>query len=358
VISRGKTAVRDIVRSARLASELRWRQPPPLTVARTGRRRPVVHYLAPDTDNSSGGVRNIYRHVDILNAAGIDATVVHNKPGFRCTWFENSTVVASAPEVTLDPRDILVAPECYGPGLHKLPTGVRTVVFNQGAYYTFEYVPLETSTSGAPYSQIPDLIALLVVSQDNAALMRHVFPNTPVHVARPVVDAGVFHPGPRLGERRLAYVPHRRPVEREQLLHILRARGVLDRWELVPISGRTERETADLMRSSAIFLSFSERDGFGLPPAEAMASGCYVVGYTGMGGREFFDPAYCAPVADSDLLAYARTVEDAISVYEADPTGFRGWGMAAAKAISSYYAPDALRDDLLAFHGPLVAALG
>jgi len=45
---------------------------------------------------------------------------------------------------------------------------------------------------------------------------------------------------------------------------------------------------ADILRSSRVFLSFSQREGFGLPPLEALACGCAVVGYHGFGGRALF----------------------------------------------------------------------
>lgn len=145
----------------------------------------------------------------------------------------------------------------------------------------------------------------------------------------------------------------RRPQEQEHLLHILRGRGVLDGWELVPISGRPEAEVAHVMRGSAIFLSFSDREGFGLPPAEAMASGCYVVGYTGMAGREFFDPAYCAPVPDGDLLAFARSVEDATVAYDTDPQAFAKIGQVASQRVLAQYTNDRLREDLVGFFSKL-----
>jgi hypothetical protein len=342
----------------RRATDLRWRQPPRFTVHSGQSSAPAVYYLAPHPTTPRGGVRNIYRHVDQLAAIGIPAAVVHAKRGFRATWFANETRVLHSAEVTLGPRDVLVVPECYGPGLHRLPAGVRVVIFNQGVYHTFDRIAFESTDPGAPYATLGDLVAILTVSHDSAELLRYAFPKLPVQLARNVVDGAVFHPGPNRPGRRIAYLTHRRTPEREQLLHVLRARGVLDGWELVPIAGRTEQETAAMMRGSAVFLSFSEREGFGLPPAEAMASGCHVVGYTGMGGRDFFDPAYCTPVPDSDLLGFARAVEEARAAYDADPTAFAKSGQAASEHILSTYSAQRLREELSAFYSGLGFAPG
>ncbi|HEY8748820.1 MAG TPA: hypothetical protein VIM11_12645 [Tepidisphaeraceae bacterium] len=68
--------------------------------------------LCPAWDRPAGGVRKLYRHVDILNANGFDARLAHYEPGFRCEWFENQTKVAYPPEIW-PPRagDLLVVPE-------------------------------------------------------------------------------------------------------------------------------------------------------------------------------------------------------------------------------------------------------
>jgi hypothetical protein len=355
VIGNPAQAARKMLRANRLAVDLKWRQLPDF--ARTGRdTEPTVYYLAPHLTNASGGVRNIYRHVDLLNAMGIAAAVVHDKPHYRCTWFANQTRVLDPRQFALAPRDVLVLPEFYGPGLHALPPEVRVVSFNQGAYHTFDRIEFDGTAPGAPYTGVAQLAGILTVSQDSAQLLRYAFPGHTVSVARPVVDDGLFHPSGELPARRIAFLTHRRTQEREQLLHLLRAHGVLAGWELVPIAGRTEAQTAQLMRSSALFLSFSEREGFGLPPAEAMASGCHVVGYTGMGGREFFDPAYCSPVADGDLLAFARAVGAAVAAYEADPSAFASLGVVASERIRSHYRAELLAEDLRAFYAPLLQA--
>jgi hypothetical protein len=227
-------------------------------------------------------------------------------------------------------------------------------VFNQGAYITFDHVPYDATGPGAPYAGVTGLVGILAVSRDSADLLRYAFPGIDVHVARNVVDPSVFHPAGGARGRRIAYLTHRRPAEREQLFHMLRSRGSLDGWELVPIAGRTERETADLMRSSPIFLSFSGNEGFGLPPAEAMAAGCYVVGFTGRAGGEFFDPACSGPVPEADLVAFGRAVEESCAAYDADPQTLAKAGRAASELVLSRYSVGGLREDLLAFYRPLL----
>jgi glycosyltransferase involved in cell wall biosynthesis len=151
-------------------------------------------------------------------------------------------------------------------------------------------------------------------------------------------------------------VTSRRPDEIQQLRHLLRAGGLLDRWELVPIQGRTDRQTAEIMRESAIFLSLSDREGFGLPPAEAMACGCYVVGYSGLGGREFFDEEYCVPVPEGDLGALVRALHGACDAYESNPQRLEALGRQASERVLERYAQERLRQDLLEFYRPILDA--
>jgi hypothetical protein len=342
------------VRNAGLARDLRSRRPPRIEIVGEPDAPPTVYYVCPDRAHHSGGVRTIYRHVDILNGLGISAAVLHTKRGFHCDWFVNSTVVTSFPEATFGLNDILVIPEWYGPTLDAFPVELRKVIFNQGAYHTFDHTPFAGSERGAPYAGIPNIVALLAVSADSEALLQHTFPHIPVHRARNVVEAHLFHPPQAPAGRRIAYTVRRRPAEREQLLHTLRARGVLEGWELVPIEGFTEAQAAEALRSCSLFFSFAEREGFGLPPAEAMASGCYVIGYTGMGGRELFDPSFCAPIDDGDLLAFAVTAEDAMLRPAREPEAIAKAGRVASEHVLSRYTARGLEEDLTAFYRPLL----
>ncbi len=302
---------------------------------------PTVYYLTPDHPVPCGGIRVAYRHVDILNDAGLDAAVLHHRNGFACTWFEHSTRIVGAPSVRLGPEDVLVVPEIYGQFLDRLPHGPRLVLFSQNAYLTFDRVPPGQAVA---YER---LTAALTVSPDSAEYLRFAFEGLEVSVVRNAIDPAVFHPATEPPGRRITVMPRKRPEDADQVLRLLGDR--LSGWDVVTIAGASERETAELMRSSAIFLAFGQQEGFGVPPAEAMASGCYVIGFPAFGGREIFDPEFSKPIEDGDVLAFAREVEHAVRDFERDPASLRWTGIRAAEHIRHTYAPERQRDELIDF---------
>ena len=84
---------------------------PTLRLVAQQRSVPTVYFWAPDYDVPSGGIRVVYRHVDILNAAKIPAAVLHRRADFRCTWFENQTRVLGSQDVGIGPQDLVVVSE-------------------------------------------------------------------------------------------------------------------------------------------------------------------------------------------------------------------------------------------------------
>src|SRR3954453_17965168 len=66
---------------------------------------PTAWMITPHWDQPSGGIRKLYRAVDVLNEAGIAAAVVHDKPEFSCDWFEHSTRVVAAKDLIVSERD-------------------------------------------------------------------------------------------------------------------------------------------------------------------------------------------------------------------------------------------------------------
>jgi len=324
---------------------LRTRRPPAIQVAARGEAAPAIYYLCPDYEVPSGGIRAIYRHVDLLNAAGLDAAVLHHSDGFACRWFEHSTRTVGAASTKLSAADVLVVPEVYGPFLGRLPREPRLVVFSQNAYLTFEHLPAGV----APPYEIFE--AAMTVSADSAAYLRFAFPGVEARVIPNAVDPAVFHPAAAPPPRRLALMPRKRQAEAEEILGLLGKR--LNGWEVLRIEGASEAETAAALRSAPLFLALGSREGFGLPVAEAMASGCYVVGFPAFGGRELFDPAFSAPVEDGDVLRAARALGEAMERYERDPGELRSAGAMAGEHVRSRHSLAGQVEALLAFYAEL-----
>lgn len=86
----------------------------------------------------------------------------------------------------------------------------------------------------------------------------------------------------------IAYMPRKRRAESDMVIAGLKMRPALLGIPIIPIEGMSDEARNRILSESLIFLSFSEKEGFGLPPAEAMASGSIVIGYTGVGGNEYF----------------------------------------------------------------------
>jgi hypothetical protein len=308
----------------------------------------VIFILCPDHNIPAGGVRKLYRHVDILNGHGIDATIVHNRRGFRCTWFENDTAVTAGDDVRLTTADLLVFPEIFGQFVPRLTPDIFKVIFNQNAYHTFYQTPLGQDIAGL-YSR-PDVVAVAVISDDNRNYLTYAFPEVPLVRIRYGFDDQVWQPSSEAPGRRLAYMPRRRATEASQVLHLLAARGALAGWEVVPIDGLSEREVAAALRGCALFLSFSQHEGCPLPPTEALASGCHVIGYHGFGGAEYFELPYAEAVPDGDVVAFARAVEHFIAEYERDPHRWREIALEGSLWILDRYSEEHEEGDVVDFY--------
>lgn len=67
---------------------------------------PIVYDLVPDFDIPSWGIGMLYSNVKLLNKNGIQATVVHHKQPFKCSWFQSD-----APSLVIKKEDIPIVPE-------------------------------------------------------------------------------------------------------------------------------------------------------------------------------------------------------------------------------------------------------
>ena len=311
----------------------------------------TIYYLTPHNPEPAGGVRVMYRHVDILNEQGIDAAVLHGKRGFRCTWFEHDTRVVDTSSVRVSTNDILVVPEIHAGLLPELPRGVRHVIFNQGPHLTFHR---DTEIVVEHYASSPDLAGVLTVSEHGRGLLEYAFPHLDVKRVRLGLDRTLFHPSDGPGRRRIMYMPRRGAADAKLAIELLKGRGVLEGWEICSLNGLSHQQIADELRQGSIFLHFAHQEGFGLPAAEAMACGNLVIGFHGFGGREVFRPKLSRPVPTGDVVALAQTVEEVLAREADEPGWCRRMGLAASDFVLDEYSAQHEREDVVGFYQDLL----
>src|SRR5205085_12103979 len=96
----------------------------------------TIYVICPDDPTPSGGMRKLYRHVDVLNQAGYSAMILHEGNSKGLKWFENQTPIAVKP-VKMGINDIVVVPEIFGQAISEMVPPLKKVIINQGAYQTF-----------------------------------------------------------------------------------------------------------------------------------------------------------------------------------------------------------------------------
>lgn len=306
----------------------------------------TVFYLCPDSADPCGGARTMYRHVEILNRNRIRAILVHTQPGFRCKWFQSNAPVISIGELRLrSGEDFLVIPEVHGPNADAIAPGIRKVIFNQGAYNTFNGYSLDPSAMRTPY-QHPDFVAILVVSEDSRRYLTYAFPHLPVFRVYHSID-GSFSQSPHFKRRRIVYMPRKNLKDVVQVINLLKFRGALTTWELIPLDGLSENDFAQHLRDATVFLNFSIHEGFCLPPAEAMANGCIVIGYDGFGGQEYMLPDLTFPIPAGNVMAFAGIVENVLQAFDTGPESLRQMAQQASRFIVNTYSKAKAEQSLL-----------
>jgi len=301
----------------------------------------------PDTNATIGGVKQIYRQVELLHRAGWQAWVVQEQPGFRPDWFESSAPVIHLEGLRALPpdpsRDLIVLPETWLRNLPAYLSPVLKVIFNQNAFYTFGLDGNCHADTLALYGH-PDLKAVVTVSDDSRELLVRGcgVPADRCFTVTNGIDPQLFFP-PAVKTRRIVFPARKHADHARKVALMAQTRPHLSRYPFRELPRMPHAQLAQELRDALLFISIGHPEGFGLPLAEALASGCLVVGYHGLGGRDFALPSMQA-VEFGDLLGMLDAIETELRRFEDHPEQVAQERMAIAQAIQQRYGPQAEHD--------------
>ncbi len=312
----------------------------------------MIWFMAPDLPVLSGGLRVLYAYAATLNAAGLPAQVWQGTPAGQHADVAAPTAVGLTQ--TLQPGDILVMPEVGGQKWQHLTATIPVVMLCQGTDFVFANTTFTTELEG-PYPGWPNATAVLGVSETImdflAAACDPALPRFHVPV---VIDTELFRP--RAKRKAIALMPRRRREDLLAAVQLIKRSKALPDWELTLIDGMTGAQVAEALGEAALFLYGAEREGIGLPGAEALASGCDVVGFTGHGAKEYLLPEFSTVIPESDVVAMAAATVASARRFEAEPADFERRTAAGRQFIVDHYNADVMASALVAAFRTLTAA--
>lgn len=267
-------------------------------------------YVCPGWDIPSGGQKVIYQHVQALADKGLSCFVFHpDKPGSSYTWMKHH--VKSLKLSHFNPaRDFLVFPEVWATLAAKfcIPAGIAYAIFVQNGYLVHFSGGFDPALLSEAYRHAT---LVLSISEDTSEMLPLVFPKlSREHIYRVVYSVpSIFAPTTK--EPVITYMPRKLRTHAERMEKYLQNSLPAD-WRLKALDNISEREVAENMARSSIFLSFSDMEGYPIPPLEAALSGNLVVGYSGQGGREYFQRPIFREVPNGNFRLFISEIHAAI----------------------------------------------
>lgn len=267
-----------------------------------------IIFFCPPVSVINGGIKHTFRMAECLIELGYDACVFEQNEQ-RPPWFFSSAPIVGQGIFHSNANHIYVLPEDQPKILADFKNfPQRKIIYSQNHFYGA--LGIGSASSFADYG----ISHILCSSQTiyNHSRLRHSSLNA--YVIPCAVDDVLFRPGP-VKKNAIAYMPRKRAIEAayvKDMFHF--TYPMLRDWQWTEVSNKSEAEVAHVLGTSKVFLSLSRLEGFGLTPLEAMASGCIVAGFTGIGGQEYATPKNGFWASEDDFPTCIAQLQKAVQL--------------------------------------------
>jgi len=289
-----------------------------------------IIFFCPSVTVINGGIKHIFRMAETLIAQGRDAAVFEQN-GQRPAWFASTAPIVGQSIFTPTADHIYVLPEDQPHILAdfaRLPQ--RKVVYSQNHFYGA--LGVAHAAGFADYG-VSDILCSSRTIYDHCRI-RH--PSVRAFIVPCAVDSGFFKPAAQK-KNTVAFMPRKRLIEAAYLRDMFRFTYPQYRgWDWQEIANVGEGGAARMLGEARVFLSLSRLEGFGLTPLEAMAAGCVVAGFTGIGGREYATPANGFWVDEDDFPACIAALAQAVELSARSGNALESHRAACRETVAAY----------------------
>ncbi|BDZ74640.1 hypothetical protein GCM10025856_23590 [Methylophaga marina] len=249
-----------------------------------------------------GGIKVIYQHCQMLNELGYDAYPLM-MGDYSGNFFDYNNEIKTFvnEKENIKKGDVVVATE-FEPYEGLVFRDALKVIFVQNWWGVIKR--LKPEDRHLDYIQL-GYDHVFTCSQYCSEYVSEKM-NIPAATITNGIDLDVFCESniQRIPNRVLA-MSRKNPADLEQLKKLLSTADI----ELHVVDGLSQSELVLEYQSAEIFVTLGYPEGFSLPPLEAMACGCVVIGFTGGGANEFMINEHTALVSkDGDCESVYKNI--------------------------------------------------
>ncbi|MDC0615804.1 hypothetical protein OAO77_00345 [Candidatus Pelagibacter sp.] len=202
-------------------------------------------------------------------------------------------------------NDFVILPEIFAHFAKEflIKNKIKYAVFVQNGHaidYTSDYIALKNAYKNSSI--------ILTVSSHIDNCVREAFPDFKKKIFKinQYINVGRCDYKSKLNI--ITYMPRKLKDHSNLVLFFLKNK-LPNNWKVVALDRLNKKEIFKHLKKSKIFLSFSNLEGFGLPPIEAALLGNRVIGYTGEGGKEYWKPPIFEKVEQGNILEFVKKIK-------------------------------------------------
>jgi len=294
-----------------------------------------IIYICIAEKGPSGGGKIIYKHSELINNLNKDFTsqVLHIKKNkykkwstsinkflnisnqkyfgwkfsdvtanqsYKSKWFKNNITIKSNFNFNKD-RDFVIIPEIFAHFANDflIKDRIPYAIFAQNGYClkpTNNFNALDRAYKKAKF--------ILSYSKDITNCVNLAFPFCKHKILNIKYSINKKDFNLSLKKNKLiTYMPRKLPDHSEHLIFFLR-RHLPKSWKIKALHNLKQSKVYNYLCKSKIFLAFSNLEGLPLPPVEAAIAGNKVIGYTGEGGKEYWNKPIFTEISNGDFSKF------------------------------------------------------